>query len=60
MTATIASVILPGVYLIRDDAGKSHRARSAETWRRGDRVTVLDGQIIGRAGVAGITRTYEV
>jgi hypothetical protein len=60
MIATIASVILPGIYLVRDQAGKQTRARSPELYRRGERVTVIDGQIVGAASATQPTKTYEV
>ena len=60
MTATIDRVIVPGVYLVLDQAKRKHRAQSAELWRRGEVVTVIDGQITGRANRRPVTNTYEV
>lgn len=60
MTGTIESGILPGWYLVRDQANRKHRVASQELWRRGERVTVIDGVIIGKAGTVQTTATYEV
>jgi hypothetical protein len=60
MTGVIASSILPGWYLVRDQAGRQHRAASQELWRKGEKVTVIDGVIVGRAGTLQTTATYEV
>jgi len=60
MTGTITSAILPGWYLVRDQSGRLHRASSQEIWRKGERVTVLDGVIVGRAGKGLTAAVYEV
>jgi hypothetical protein len=60
MTGTIDRVITPGVYLVRDQSNRQHRAASQELWRKGDQVTVLDGVIVGHAGKEKITAIYEV
>ena len=58
--AATVTAIGSGWYTVRDDAGRSLRADSAEAWRIGDRVAVLAGRILGPAGPARSTRTYEV
>lgn len=60
VAGTVDRVATPGVYLVRDQVGRMHRAQSAELWRRGDRVTVINGQIVARANPATPTKTYEV
>ena len=49
ITGTIRSAITPGWWMVIDKAGRKHRAASAEQWRRGDRVVILSGQIVGLA-----------
>ena len=60
MTGTIKSAILPGWYLVEDQSKRLHRAASQDLWRKGERVTVIDGVIVGRAGTAKTTDIYEV
>lgn len=58
--ATITRQAEPGRYLAADDSGRARLVRSGETWRAGDRVRVIAGVIIGRAGRAGTATIYEV
>jgi hypothetical protein len=60
ITGSIDKTLTPGIYLVRDHAGKLHRAVSVDLYRRGDRVTVVDGAIVGPAGATAPTRIYEV
>jgi hypothetical protein len=60
MIATVTATIAAGVYLVKDEAGTSHRVRSLDPWRRDDRVVVIDGQIVGRSTHAQPSRIYEV
>lgn len=54
------SAIGQGWYLVATDSGRSVRAESVTAWRIGDRVTVINGQIVGRAGARPVTKIYEV
>jgi len=54
------SAIGQGWYLVATDSGRSVRAESVTAWRIGDRVTVINGQIVGRAGARILTKIYEV
>lgn len=60
LVGTIKKAITPGIYLLRDDQGRGYRAASQDAWRRGDRVVVIDGQIVGRAGAQPSPVTYLV
>ena len=60
MTGEIKSSILPGWYQVRDQVGRIHRCSSQELWRKGDRVTVIDGVILGKAGQMQTTEVFEV
>lgn len=60
MLAIVRRRIQPGAYLVADRSGRAYRAESQESYRPGQSVVVLDGQIIGRAAAPTITRTYEV
>jgi hypothetical protein len=60
MIGTIETSLTPGFYLVRDQTGKKIRVSSAVLYRRGDRVTVLDGIIVGQAPREQTTRVYEV
>lgn len=60
MTGEIKSAILPGWYLVRDSSGRDHRAASQDLWRKGERVTVIEGVIVGKAGKAKTTEVHEV
>jgi hypothetical protein len=56
----VAAVVSPGIYIVRDERQRLHRAASAETWPLGSRVAVLDGYIVGRSGRMPQPRIYEV
>ena len=58
--AIIRRRIKPGVYLVADRSGRAHRAESQETYRPGQSVVVLDGQIVGLAAKEPSTTTFEV
>lgn len=58
--ATIDRTAGPDLYLVRDAAGRLRRVRALTTWRAGDRVRVLDGVVVGRAGVAVGAQVFEV
>lgn len=60
VTGKIERQISPGLYLLIDAAGRYHRAASQTAWRRGNQVTAIDGQIIGRAVVPVKITIYEV
>lgn len=60
MTATIVRTPSPGRWIVRDSAGREHLVISGSSYRPGDRVQVLDGIIVGPAGLQPPTRTYEV
>lgn len=49
-----------GGYLVQTTGGRTIRAESAETWIIGTPVTVLAGQIMGRAGRPQSEKIYEV
>ncbi len=49
ITGTIVSAVTPGWWIIKDDAGRRHRVASPDAWRRGQRVVVVGGQVIGQA-----------
>lgn len=59
-TATVTRQTGPGTYLATDQGGRLRLVRSAETYRSGDRVSVLSGLIVGRAGRASAATIYEV
>ena len=58
--ATIDRTAGPDLYLVRDAAGRLRRVRALTPWRAGDRVRVLEGVVVGRAGVAAGVQVYEV
>lgn len=60
VVGSIQSVITPGIYLVRDSSGRLHRASGVATWRKGDRVAIVEGQIVGSAGVSKTSTVYEV
>jgi len=47
ITGTIASIIMPGVYQVIDGSGRKYKASSGTAYRNGDRVTVMNGIIVG-------------
>jgi len=49
-----------GGYLVQTTGGRTVRASSPETWIIGTPVTVLAGQIIGKAGRLQPSKIYEV
>ena len=59
-----ATIVWGGIgadlYLVRDTSGRLRRVRALTTWRAGDRVRVLDGVVVGRAGAAVGAQVYEV
>ena len=59
LVATVTA-IGSGLVTVQDDAGRTLRAESNDTWRIGDRVAILAGRILGPAGNRRPTRTYEV
>jgi hypothetical protein len=58
--ATIDRTAGPDLYLVRDAAGRLRRVRALTTWRAGDRVRVLEGVVVGRAGAAVGAQVFEV
>ena len=60
MIATVERSQAAGVYLVRDQAGRLHRAMAPTTWKRGDIVLVVDGQIVGQAARPPQPQIYEV
>lgn len=59
MVGTVIEVHL-GWCLVRTDGYRSVKAETAMIWRVGDRVTVVEGQITGRAGGRPPSKVYEV
>ena len=49
-TGVILQAVTPGWWVIKDDSGHKHRVASHDLWRKGDRVAVVGGQIVGHAG----------
>lgn len=49
-----------GGYLVRTGSGRTLRATAHDTWIIGTPVTVLAGQILGRAGRPQPSKIYEV
>lgn len=60
--ATTGTVITRSgnVYRVRTGSGRIVVAESAEVWAVGATVTILSGQIVGRAGSMPTTKIYEV
>lgn len=58
--ATVERTAGPDIYLVRDTAGRLRRVRALTTWRAGDRVRVLEGVVVGRAGAAVGAQVFEV
>lgn len=50
-TGVIQQAVTPGWWIIKDDSGHKHRVASPDLWRKGDRVAVVGGQIVGHAGI---------
>ena len=50
ITGTIERAVTPGWWIIKDDSGRRHKVASPDLWRRGERVAVVGGQIVGHAG----------
>lgn len=59
-SGSIDRALTPGVYLVRDRISRITRAESPVLYRRGDRVTVINGQIVGLAGNQPQPQVYEV
>lgn len=59
-TVATVTTIGSGWVTVQDDAGRTLRAESNDTWRIGDRVVILAGRVLGPAGNRRSTRTYEV
>jgi hypothetical protein len=59
-TGKIVSAILPGWWMVKDSRGKKVRAASDQTWRPGDEVARVGGQIVGAAGRIQKATTYQV
>jgi hypothetical protein len=57
---TVDSQIAPGVYLVKDQSGKSYRVESDQIWRPEDTVIVQNGRIISRYSIQKTIKTYEV
>jgi len=51
---------LPDWWIIEDAQGKKYRAASINSWALGDRVVVISGQIIERAGKVPVPEVYQV
>jgi hypothetical protein len=60
LLGTVEAVVQPGVYLVRDARGNRHRAASVTLYRKGERVLVIDGMLIGPAGKPPESKIYEV
>lgn len=60
MNATVQRSPSPGRWIVLDDAGREYLVLSGASYRPGDRVHVLDGFIVGPAGLPLPTRKYEV
>jgi hypothetical protein len=60
LLGTVEAVVQPGVYLVRDAKGYRHRAASVTLYRKGERVLVIDGMLIGPAGKPPESTIYEV
>ena len=58
--ATVERTAGPDLYLVRDTSGRLRRLRALATWRAGDRVRVLEGVVVGRAGAAVGAQVFEV
>jgi len=52
-TGVILQAVTPGWWIIKDDSGHKHRVASQDLWRKGDRVAVVGGQVLGHAGKRG-------
>jgi len=50
VTGAIERAVTPGWWIIRDDSGRRHKVASQDLWRKGERVAVVGGQIVGHAG----------
>ncbi len=60
ITGQIVSSIMPGWWIVEDDQGRKYRAASSGLYRSGDRVAVVGGQIVGKAGKAVDPAVYQV
>lgn len=59
-TYTIHKAHISGWWLVKDSRGKLARVSSSDLWRKGDRVSVVDGRIVGTAGNVKESSVYEV
>ena len=62
MTGRIVQALAPGWWIIEDARRRKHRVAGSGRYRRGDKVTVIEGQIVasGRGGGNGKLKIYEV
>ena len=60
ITGAIERAVTPGWWIIRDDSGRKHKVASPDLWRRGERVAVVGGQIVGHAGKQKRQQIYTV
>lgn len=60
ITGTVVEVLPLGRYRIEDDLGRTYQAEANGQYKPGDRVQVLDGLIVGTAGIQPVVKTYQV
>ena len=60
MTATVMRNVGSGSYQVVDESGRQYRVTSADVYRRGDRVEIIEGIIVGKAVAAPEPTVYYV
>ena len=60
ITGKVVSSPMPGWWIVIDSQERKYRAASSESWRTGDRVVVVGGQIVDRAGKIQTPEVYQV
>jgi len=60
MVATVQTQLSKGLWTVTDMAGRVSRVEGDGDWRKGDKVAVISGRIVGRAGKQKISAIYQV
>lgn len=60
MNVVIEKLVMPGVYLVSDSLGRQFRVQSSSLWRVGQRVLVLNGNVVGPSNRPPIVTRVEV
>ncbi len=60
MRATVITVAELGVYVVSDELQRKYRVRGDDSYRVGDSVLVLDGNIIGKSNIKTNVKVFKV